>query len=231
MRKATAGLPDAVPVLSRGKHRSPRKGGCFMEFASFMAGEAWSDHPNCTHPVLASLARDVNDNLSDDGRSQIVTLVPSVIGLVGDDPLIDLTIAVHTATAALPVAAFERQKALAVGLLRCERELARQPGPVGSSKALSAQIRSALADSPHAERWARSFAGQSWGKFQDFGRTAQHIVHLAVSGIATACVRDADDRLRLLLQRCVDDVGQLVPTRSSNTSTGAIPERLAAQAR
>ena len=30
--------PDGVPVLSRGKHRSPRRGACFMEFASFLAG-------------------------------------------------------------------------------------------------------------------------------------------------------------------------------------------------
>lgn len=233
MRKATTGFPDAVPVLSRGKHRSPRKGGCFMEFASFMAGEAWSDHPNCTHPVLASLARDVNDHLSDEGRSRIVTLIPTVIGLVGDDPRIDLTIAVHSATAALPVAAYERQKSLAVGLLRCERELARQSGPAGATRELSAQIRLALAHNPNAERWARSFAQQSWGKVEDFGRTAQHIVSLSVSGIANACVADADDRLCQLFERCLDDVAQLVSTEPSRPEglAGATFERLATPAR
>ena len=46
-------LDLAVPVLSRGKHRNPRKGACFMEFASYLAGEPWSDHPACTHPLLA----------------------------------------------------------------------------------------------------------------------------------------------------------------------------------
>ena len=30
-----------------------------MEFASFLAGERWSDHPACTHPLLAGVARDV----------------------------------------------------------------------------------------------------------------------------------------------------------------------------
>ena len=55
--------PDIMPVLSRGGHRSPRKGACFMELASFLAGEPWSDHPSCTHPLLASLARDVNDHV------------------------------------------------------------------------------------------------------------------------------------------------------------------------
>ena len=56
-----AHLPELVPVLSRGKHRSPRHGACFMELASYLAGERWSDHPACTHPLLAALARDVND--------------------------------------------------------------------------------------------------------------------------------------------------------------------------
>lgn len=228
MPEATARMPDALPVLSRGKHRSPRKGGCFMEFASFMAGERWSDHPKCTHPVLASLARDVNDHLSDDARSRIVTLIPTVIGLVGDDPLIDLTIAVHSATAALPVAAYERQKSLAVGLLRCERELARQPIPAAAARELSAHIRLALAHNPEAERWARSFAEQSWGTVHDFSRTAQQIVSLSVSGIANACVADPDDRLRLLFERCLSDVEQLVSTQPSRreTSVRPSPERL-----
>ncbi|MEJ7744096.1 MAG: hypothetical protein WKF73_17085 [Nocardioidaceae bacterium] len=56
--RVKTGLPDVVPVLSRGKHRNPRKGACFMEFASFLAGERWSDHPRCTHPCsLTSRAR------------------------------------------------------------------------------------------------------------------------------------------------------------------------------
>ncbi|GAA1225095.1 hypothetical protein GCM10009655_24890 [Rhodoglobus aureus] len=51
--------PDFMPVLSAGCHRAPRKGGCFMEFASYLAGEKWSDHPSCTHPALAVVPRDV----------------------------------------------------------------------------------------------------------------------------------------------------------------------------
>jgi hypothetical protein len=57
--------PDLLPVLSRGRHRTPRRGACFMEYASYLAGEKWSDHPSCTDPALASLARMVNDCTSD----------------------------------------------------------------------------------------------------------------------------------------------------------------------
>ncbi|HSK97732.1 MAG TPA: hypothetical protein VK891_14015, partial [Euzebyales bacterium] len=69
MATDTPHLPDQVPILSRGKHRSPRKGACFMELASYLAGERWSDHPACTHPLLAALARHVNDRTTDAGRS------------------------------------------------------------------------------------------------------------------------------------------------------------------
>ncbi len=118
------GTPDLMPVLSRGKHRNPRKGACFMELASYLAGETWSDHPRCTHALLASLARDINDHVSDAARSRLAPLIPEVIGLTGDDPRVDAWIAREAALAALPVTAAERQGVAAVGLLRCERVLA-----------------------------------------------------------------------------------------------------------
>jgi hypothetical protein len=96
-------LPALLPMLSRGKHRSPRKGACFMEFASLLAGERWSDHPACTHPLLAALARHVNDSTSDAGRQRLAELIPSVIGLTGEDLHVDARIALGSATMALPV--------------------------------------------------------------------------------------------------------------------------------
>jgi hypothetical protein len=69
-------LPALLPTLFRGKHRTPRAGACFMEFASLLACERWSDHPACTHPLLATVARDVNDHTSDAGRSRLADLIP-----------------------------------------------------------------------------------------------------------------------------------------------------------
>ena len=126
--KAEPRLPDMLPVLSRGKHRNPRKGACFMELASYLAGERWSDHPACTHPLLASVARLVNDHTSDPGRPRLAELIPSVIGLTGDDLHIDALIALRCATIALPVAAADQQRVLAVSVLVCERVLAQLDG-------------------------------------------------------------------------------------------------------
>ena len=91
VRGASApGVPEIVPILSRGKHRNSRKGACFMEMASYLAGERWSDHPKCTHPLLAMVARLVNDNTSDDHRSRLTELIPSVIGLTTTDRRADV---------------------------------------------------------------------------------------------------------------------------------------------
>ena len=68
MSKVQPHCRHAAPLLSRGKHRNPRKGACFVELVSYLAGERWSDHPACTHSLLTSVARLVNDHTSDEGR-------------------------------------------------------------------------------------------------------------------------------------------------------------------
>jgi len=41
-----------------------------MELASYLADERWSAYPACTHPLLAALARDVNDHTGDKGLAR-----------------------------------------------------------------------------------------------------------------------------------------------------------------
>src|SRR5262245_24431482 len=120
MKRRTPEVPDGIPVLSRGRHRTPRKGACFMEFASYLAGERWSDHPSCTHPALADLARLVNDNMTDAGRERLVPMIPDVVGVIGEDPTVDIWIARRCALVALPVAAARTQQVLALAIMRCE---------------------------------------------------------------------------------------------------------------
>jgi hypothetical protein len=181
-----------------------------MEFAAFLAGERWSDHPQCTHPLLATLARCVNDLTSDSARPLLAPLIPSVIGLTSEDLRVDARIALVTARAALPVVAEERQRVLAVGVLTSERVLAaldgRPDGDMGDAS------RRALASVPHATQWAKSFsklAGPS--KPRDFRRfAAPCIVSSAAQGVAVACVSDPEARLRALLSDAIDECRALV---------------------
>jgi hypothetical protein len=191
-------------MLSRGKHRNPRKGACFMEMASFLAGQRWSDHPACTHPLLAAVARLVNDNTSDAGRQRLVELIPSVIGLTSDDVQVDGRIALRCSTMALPVVAAERQAVLAVAVLACDRALGELDGrPPGQ---LEEQSRLALARAPHAARWAEEFTrGASVSPQALRKRVAPRAVRHATEGIASACVPDPDPLLRDLLVAAIDE--------------------------
>jgi hypothetical protein len=204
--------PDVLPVLSRGKHRTPKHGACFMEMASYLAGERWSDSPACTHPLLAAVARAVNDGTTDAGRTTLAPLIPSVIGLTTDDAALDAELALVCARAALPVAACERQRALAVGVLNAERVLAELDGrPLDD---VSRPSRLALASAPDAARWARGFASRAGGGISVRAfrrRAAPSIVTLAVRGIAAACAPDPDARLRAVLVAAIAATERRVP--------------------
>jgi hypothetical protein len=209
--------PELLPMLSGGKHRSPRKGACFMELASLLAGERWSDHPTCTHPLLATVARHVNDYTSDAGRPRLAALIPSVIGLTGEDLHIDARIALRSATMALPVVAAERQRVLAVSVLASDRVLAELDGrPV---EELEEQSRVALAQAPHAAAWADRFSSGAGTSARRFRRqAAPTIVRSAVQGIAQACVADPDAMLRDLLVQAIGECAAVVgrdPNRSA----------------
>ena len=203
-------VPEILPVLSAGKHRRPKQGACFMELAAYLAGERWSDHPKCTHTLLATLARCVNDLTSDAARPKLAPLIPSVIGLTSDDLRVDARIALVSARAALPVVSEDRQRVLAVAILSSERVLAqldgREPGD------LEPESRDVLASAPHAARWAVRFsdvAGVAGPRgFRRFA--APCIVTSAAQGLALACVDDADDRLRALLTQVIDECRSLI---------------------
>ena len=203
MFRHDARVPELIPQLSRGKHRSPRKGACFMELASYLAGERWSDHPACTHPLLGTLARLVNDHTSDAGRGRLVGMVPSVIGLVSDDPHVDVDIALLCATTALPVASSERQRVLAVGVLAAERVRADLDGRLAGRH--EEPSRWALAQVPDAARWAQRFSQGIETAPKGFRQhCAPTIVRHAVVGIAEACVPDRDAMLHDLLAATIE---------------------------
>lgn len=207
-------------MLSVGRHRRARKGACFMEFASYLAGERWSDHPSCTHPLLAGLARTVNDLVDNDHRAELVPMIPDVIGVTGEDLAIDVTIAARAAMAALPVVSMEYQRALAVGLVTTDRIAATLDHP--SMPALRADIASVLTLVPDAASWAGHFTeGTSVVEARIFRKlSAPRIVAYAGRGIATAIVMDPDTRLVELLRRCIVDT-RMLTGRTGREDLGA----------
>lgn len=190
-------IPDGIPVLSPGRHRTPRRGACFMELASVLAGERWSDHPSCTHPLLAHLARLVNDYTSDDGRQQLAPLIPSVVGRRGNDRTW-LAVAVAVAAQAIPDVPETKQRPLAAGLLQAER-LCADAEPDLAATRREAQL--ALATVPGAVAWVDRLGIRSRIDAKTFAkRCAPTMVRCAVDGVVASASPDHDGRLGALLE-------------------------------
>lgn len=196
-----------------------------MEYASWLAGERWSDHPECTHPLLAGLARLVNDHISDDARARLVPLIPSVIDLTGDDLRADVGIAVRSAAMALPVVAEHRQRALAVSLLTSRKVLTdlANGDRREDDRELFQQIAAALSQVPHAARWGERFTSIGDTTLRDFRRrAAPAAVRISVVGIAEAAVSDRDGRLYHLLETAIADCARWL----SPAAESVAPDRI-----
>jgi hypothetical protein len=99
-------LGTVKPHLSRGSHMTYAMGTCVMELASVLAGEPFSDRPECVHPTLAKVARMVNDQVGDDERQRLVPLLPQMMSGPRTGERIGLIIALscldHVASDAAP---------------------------------------------------------------------------------------------------------------------------------
>ncbi len=79
-------IPDSLPTLSAGSHDAEHGEACVMEYVSLLAGEEWSDRPECTHPLLAHEARTTNDLLRESDRARLVPLIGRLFGTTDDSP-------------------------------------------------------------------------------------------------------------------------------------------------
>jgi hypothetical protein len=72
-------------VLSSGAHQPDGKA-CLMEAVAYIAGERWSDKPECASPVLAAYGRQLNDSIrTDELRTEaLMPLVPLLVGTRAD---------------------------------------------------------------------------------------------------------------------------------------------------
>ena len=74
----------ALPPLSCGNHSESDGEFCAMEAAAYVAGEPWSDHPECVSPVIAAFLRNWNDNLPNKERDGLLRpLIPAVLNTRG----------------------------------------------------------------------------------------------------------------------------------------------------
>ena len=114
-------VPSGLPILAKGHHRQLEDGACLMEYTSVLAGEAWSDSPPCTHPVLAAIARAVNDSVDDNTRQLLTSQAAQLARAQSRDPRVGPQLTLLCATRARGCAREEGRV-----LRRIERRAARR---------------------------------------------------------------------------------------------------------
>jgi len=70
-----------ITTLDRGAHAADSGALCAMEAVAWIAGEPWSDAPQCASPVISQFMRSWNDALPDADRTRVLMpLLPEIIG-------------------------------------------------------------------------------------------------------------------------------------------------------
>jgi hypothetical protein len=66
-------------TLLRGSH-NPDSKFCVMEAVAYVAGETWTDSPECASTPIASIMRRINDVMTDDERQVLKPYIPRLVG-------------------------------------------------------------------------------------------------------------------------------------------------------
>ena len=71
--------------IEKGAHGSFQDGNCAMELVAFMAGEAHSDHPICSSPLIGDFVRAWNDAMDVTERQRLAPYLIRVVGTAGTE--------------------------------------------------------------------------------------------------------------------------------------------------
>jgi hypothetical protein len=201
-----------------------------MEYTSTLAGERWTDSPRCTDPVLAAVARAVNDYTSERGRSRLAVLASDLTTANGAGPAAARAVARRCLLTALPYADHAadggRRRVIVVALLGLERASA------GHTRGWSADLLGADVDlalltcADEVEPAAELVGDLRVGVREHARRALPTAVECAVATIA-AGADDPDDVLHALLVDCLADylsAGQPPTTAAGDRAARRDPE-------
>ncbi len=108
-----------------------------MEYVSLLAGEEWSDRPECTHPILAHEARTTNDLLLDRDRQRLVPLIGRLFGTTEDSDEIRARLRLRQARHVVALLEPDARGTTVAAIERADSRLGRQ-GNVDDARAAAA---------------------------------------------------------------------------------------------
>jgi hypothetical protein len=86
-KAARMSVSHQTVTLARGKHTTPRGGACVMELASMLAGESFTDRPECVCPIVAAFLRAYNDAIDDRRRQDLYRYAAAAVATRGSAAL------------------------------------------------------------------------------------------------------------------------------------------------
>lgn len=208
--------PTSLPILAAGRHRSPRRGACLMEYTSVLAGERFSDAPRCTDPVLAAVARAVNDYSSDASRQRIAPYAGDLTSAHGAGDDVQRGIVRRCLLTALRFAEGSRRHVVLVALLGLDRASAgASRGWDDSMLSLDSELALLGGDGRVVE--ASSYVAELPVTVDEHSRRALGVsVEVAVATIAQSAGAAADDALLELFEECLADYRAAVTVGQGN---------------
>lgn len=218
-------IPAGLPILKPGRHRRPEQGACVMELTAVLSGERFSDHPRCTDPTLAAVARAVNDYSSEAARQRLSVFAPELSTAAPAGVAAAAAIVRRCVLTAMPYSSGTRRRVLLVALFGADRASAGR-GRGFDTDMLDFDTQQALLEAEHTMRTQTGEASaflQEWtsSTAEVIGRGAPRAVELAVMTVAAEAVR-SDDILYSLLADCLRYHRDALPAGAS-VSAGPCP--------
>ncbi len=71
-------------TLDEGSHEDFTDGHCAMEVVSWLAGQGFTDAPECASKVLRSFTINLNDTWNDTDRQRLIPFLPRLVGTASD---------------------------------------------------------------------------------------------------------------------------------------------------
>jgi hypothetical protein len=213
-----------MPSLAPGRHRWPSRRVCLMEYVAGLAGERRSDHPHCTDPALAAVARAVNDSVSESTRQDLAAFAPRLVRAHGGGAAATADVLRQCLSSAMRLADADRRQVLVVALLGAERAAA---GRVAgwSPDMLSVDAEMVLMDcEDELDPAAQLVRCTRVGRREHAKRAVPAAVEAAVRTIATQAP-DPDTALcRLLLDCLTTYEGSIAREAGSSPRHAQLPE-------
>ena len=191
-------------TLRQGNHSAPERKteeaeACAMEWVSVLAGERWSDHPQCTDLYIASFVRNWNDAIQDDARRTelLRPMLPLLVGTRGSDALMlrrvwmgidwDIRVRAVAFLRLVPALAECADAIAALPEIRCQSDLSDAHATLQEARMRADAARAAARDAARAA--ARDAA---WAAARDAARDAAWDAAWAAAwDAAWAAARDA----------------------------------------